>query len=119
MTLAPLVISSAKRRDWAGVDLRLHDLRHEGISHYFELGEQIQQVAMVSGHKSWSMLQHYTHLYEYGVFDKYENWEWLKVLKAEALSPVFKSQLNHSTTSALGGGASICLFLHISVTVGI
>ncbi len=45
-----------KARNWAGVDIRLHDLRHEGISHYFELGEQIQQVALISGHKSWSML---------------------------------------------------------------
>jgi integrase len=51
----------ARRR--AGVDgLRFHDLRHEGISRLFERGMQIQQVALVSGHRSWSMLKRYTNL---------------------------------------------------------
>lgn len=43
-------------------DLHLHDLRHDGISRMFEDGFQIQQVALVSGHKSWSMLRRYTQL---------------------------------------------------------
>jgi integrase len=30
-----------------------HDLRHEGISHLFEMGRSIPQVATVSGHRSW------------------------------------------------------------------
>lgn len=46
-----------------GIDnLRFHDLRHEGISRLFERGLSIQEVALISGHKSWAMLSRYTHL---------------------------------------------------------
>lgn len=49
--------------DKAGLsDVVLHDLRHEGISRLFELGFQIQEVAMVSGHTNWKTLLRYTHL---------------------------------------------------------
>lgn len=43
-------------------DLRLHDLRHEGISRLFEAGYTIEQVALVSGHRDWAMLKRYTHV---------------------------------------------------------
>ena len=43
-------------------DLHFHDLRHEGISRLFEADWDIQQVAAVSGHRDWKMLQRYTHL---------------------------------------------------------
>jgi integrase len=43
-------------------DLHFHDLRHEGISRLFEADWDIPQVAAVSGHKDWKMLQRYTHL---------------------------------------------------------
>lgn len=43
-------------------DLHLHDLRHEAISRLFEAGYQIQEVALVSGHRDWGMLKRYTHL---------------------------------------------------------
>lgn len=43
-------------------DLHFHDLRHEGISRLFEDGLEIQHVALVSGHKSWSHLRRYTNL---------------------------------------------------------
>jgi len=43
-------------------DLRVHDLRHEGISRMFEQGYSTQQVALVSGHKNWNMLRKYTNL---------------------------------------------------------
>ena len=43
-------------------DLVFHDLRHEGISRLFEAGYRIEQVALVSGHKSWAMLKRYTQL---------------------------------------------------------
>lgn len=47
----------------AGItDLVLHDLRHEGISRLFELGFEIQEVALVSGHTDWATLKRYTHL---------------------------------------------------------
>ena len=43
-------------------DVRFHDLRHEGISRLFEGGLQIQEVALISGHKSWQVLRRYTQL---------------------------------------------------------
>lgn len=43
-------------------DLHLHDMRHEGISAMFEIGYQIQQVAIVSGHKDWRHLRRYTQI---------------------------------------------------------
>lgn len=43
-------------------DLHFHDLRHEGTSRLFEAGLQIEQVALVTGHKDWKMLKRYTHL---------------------------------------------------------
>ena len=43
-------------------DLHFHDLRHEALSRLFERGYQIQQVALVSGHKSWANLRRYTQL---------------------------------------------------------
>jgi integrase len=47
----------------AGVeDLHLHDLRHEAISCLFEAGYEIQEVAAVSGHRSWQQLRRYTNL---------------------------------------------------------
>lgn len=43
-------------------DLHFHDLRHEGTSRLFEDGYQIQQVALVTGHKDWRHLRRYTNL---------------------------------------------------------
>ncbi|AVO39146.1 tyrosine-type recombinase/integrase [Pukyongiella litopenaei] len=43
-------------------DLRLHDLRHEGISRLFEAGYSIPQVRLVSGHRDVNMLMRYTQL---------------------------------------------------------
>lgn len=56
-------------------DLRFHDLRHEGVSRLFEMGMTIPRVAAVSGHRSWSSLQRYTHIRQTG--DKYEGWKWM------------------------------------------
>ena len=44
------------------VDLRLHDLRHEAISRFFEMGLSVPEVALISGHRDYRMLQRYTHL---------------------------------------------------------
>ena len=47
----------------AGIlDLRFHDLRHEGVSRLFEIGLNPMEVASISGHKTLAMLQRYTHL---------------------------------------------------------
>jgi integrase len=49
-------------RDLQIHDLHFHDLRHEGVSRLFEADWDIPQVATVSGHRDWKMLQRYTHL---------------------------------------------------------
>lgn len=47
----------------AGIaDFRFHDLRHEATSRLFELGLNVMEVAAITGHKTLSMLQRYTHL---------------------------------------------------------
>ena len=43
-------------------ELRFHDLRHEAVTRLFEKGLNPIEVGMVSGHKTLSMLQRYTHL---------------------------------------------------------
>ena len=43
-------------------DLHFHDLRHDAISCFFEKGLSIPEVALISGHRDYKMLFHYTHL---------------------------------------------------------
>ncbi|TXN15785.1 site-specific integrase [Methylobacterium sp. WL122] len=43
-------------------DFRWHDLRHEAISRFFELGLSIAEVAVISGHRDFKLLFRYTHL---------------------------------------------------------
>ena len=43
-------------------DLKFHDLRHEAVSRFFELGLNVMEVSTISGHKELSMLKRYTHL---------------------------------------------------------
>ena len=50
-------------RQKAGIeDLKFHDLRHEGISKFFEKGLSIPEVAVISGHKDWKQLKRYTQI---------------------------------------------------------
>ena len=61
----PTNISLKFRRAADAADVRdvvFHDLRHEGISRMFELGFQVQEVALVSGHTNWKTLARYLHL---------------------------------------------------------
>ena len=53
----------------AGVtDLRFHDLRHEAISRFFEMGLFVPEVALISGHRDLRMLFRHTHSYwDYGL----------------------------------------------------
>ena len=47
----------------AGIeDLRFHDLRHEAISRFFEMGLIVPEFALISGHKDYRMLASYTHV---------------------------------------------------------
>lgn len=51
----------ARRR--AGlVDLRFHDLRHEAISRFCELGLSVPEVSVISGHRDPRMLFRYAHI---------------------------------------------------------
>jgi integrase len=43
-------------------DLHFHDLRHEAISRFFELGLSMPQVALISGHRDPRMLLRYANL---------------------------------------------------------
>lgn len=43
------------------VGLRFHDLRHEAISRFFEMGLSIIEVSSMSGHKTLDMLKNYGH----------------------------------------------------------
>lgn len=52
------------------LDLRFHDLRHEAISRFFELGLSVPEVALISGHKDVRMLFRYTHLRAKDVAEK-------------------------------------------------
>jgi len=42
-------------------DLHFHDLRHEAISRFFELGLSVPDVALISGHRDPRMLLRYAH----------------------------------------------------------
>jgi integrase len=43
------------------VDLHFHDLRHEAISRFFEIGLTVPEVASISGHRDMKMLMRYAH----------------------------------------------------------
>ncbi|MCJ2072309.1 site-specific integrase [Methylobacterium sp. J-030] len=43
-------------------DIKMHSMRHEAISRMFEIGLTIPEVSVVSGHRTLSCLQRYTHL---------------------------------------------------------
>ena len=51
----------AKKR--AGIsDLRFHDMRHEAVSRFFEMGLNVPEVRLISGHKDVRMLFRYVNL---------------------------------------------------------
>ena len=43
-------------------DLHFHDFRHGAIGKLFSVGLRIEQVALISGHRDWTMLRRYTHI---------------------------------------------------------
>jgi len=58
----------------AGIkDLKFHDLRHEAISRFFEIGLSIPAVALISGHNDPRMLFKYTHLNVKDVINQLDN----------------------------------------------
>jgi len=72
-----LITPNALRQGWSRAcsrgqvtNLRFHDLRHEAISRFFELGLSVPEVALISGHKDVRMLFRYTHLVPQQVNDR-------------------------------------------------
>lgn len=53
------------------VDLRFHDLRHEGITRLFERGLSIMEVSLISGHRDLKMLKCYVNLRASDIAKKY------------------------------------------------
>lgn len=77
------VTGNALRLSWtritkrAGVaDLRFHDLRHEAISRFFELGLSLPEVALISGHRDPRMLLRYTQLRATDLVEKLARRPW-------------------------------------------
>ena len=52
-------------------NLRFHDLRHEAISRFFEMGMTIAEVQSLSGHKDVRQLFNYTHMQASSIASKY------------------------------------------------
>jgi len=51
-------------------DLHFHDLRHEATSRLFEKGLNVMEAGSITGHKTLSMLQRYTHLRAESLLEK-------------------------------------------------
>ena len=51
-------------------DLKFHDLRHEAVSRFFEMGLSVPEVALISGHKDYRMLARYTHMTAENILNK-------------------------------------------------
>ena len=71
------VNNSPLRQSWtrlikrAGIeDLHFHDLRHEAISRFFEMGFTSPEIASISGHRTLSQLMRYSHTNASLVADK-------------------------------------------------
>lgn len=54
-------------------DFRFHDLSHEAISRFFEIGLSVPEVALIAGHKTATMLFRYNHLRPEDVGKKLRN----------------------------------------------
>ncbi|AFS53855.1 putative phage integrase [Leptospirillum ferriphilum ML-04] len=64
------------------VNLTFHDLRHEATSRFFELGLDTPFVKKITGHKTYQMLDRYTHLRAEDIAEKLDQ---LNKQKAESL----------------------------------
>ncbi|WP_082103173.1 integrase [Sphingomonas sp. Ag1] len=63
ITAMSLRLAWNRVRERAGMpDLNFHDLRHEAISRFAEMGLTTVELAVISGHRDMRMLMRYTHL---------------------------------------------------------
>jgi integrase len=77
--LSPMALRLAwnRVRERAGMpDLRFHDLRHEAISRFAELGLSTMELATISGHRDMRMLARYTHIQPAGLAKKLMDKNW-------------------------------------------
>lgn len=51
------------------LDLHFHDLRHRATASFFRMGLDIPRVALLTGHKTWTMLRRYTSIKPQDVHD--------------------------------------------------
>lgn len=61
-TVTTLFARACRHKEVGIAGLRLHDLRHTAITRMFKSGMSIEEVSLISGHRSWQMLRRYTHL---------------------------------------------------------
>jgi len=67
----PITRAFAKVRSRAGITgLRFHDLRHEATSRLFEKGLGAADIKLITGHKTYEMLDRYTHLSARNISEK-------------------------------------------------
>ena len=73
------VSETALRLSWDRVckkanieNLHFHDLRHEAISRFFEMGLTTPEVALISGHKDVRMLFRYAHGSQRAILEKFQ-----------------------------------------------
>lgn len=71
--------ASALRMAWGRMlaktdieDLHFHDLRHEAISRFFEIGLTVPEVASISGHRDMKMLMRYAHANQQAIALKFK-----------------------------------------------
>lgn len=84
MSAIALRLAWNRLRERAGMsDLRFHDLRHEAISRFAEMGLTAAELAVISGHRDPRMLMRYTHLRPADLAQKLAGRSWV-----ETRSPV-------------------------------
>ncbi len=65
-------------------DLRFHDLRHEAISRFAELGLSTVELSAISGHRDPRMLLRYTHLRAVDLARKLAGRSWDREVQSSA-----------------------------------
>jgi integrase len=79
MTAMALKLSWNRVRVRARVpDLRIHDLRHEAISRFAEMGLSTVELAVISGHRDPRMLFRYTHIRPADLARKLRGRSWVR-----------------------------------------
>lgn len=85
MSALALRLAWNRVRERAGMpDLRFHDLRHEAISRFAELGLSTVELSAISGHRDTRMLLRYTHLRPVELARKLAGRSWEREVKSAA-----------------------------------